>query len=96
MPREANTVAAIRRALLDRGAFVVKLHGGPHQRAGLPDLVVIYRGRTYWFEVKQPGGRPTPLQAATIDAIRAAGGAAYVVTSVAEALRIVDEAEATA
>lgn len=90
MPREANTVAAIRRALLDRGAFVVKLHGGAMQRAGLPDLVVIYRGRTYWFEVKQPGGRPTPLQAATIDAIRAAGGAAYVVTSVAEALRIVD------
>lgn len=90
MPREANTVAAIRRALLDRGAFVVKLHGGAMQRAGLPDLLVVYAGRTLWLEVKQPGGRPTPLQAATIDAIRAAGGAAYVVTSVAEALRIVD------
>ena len=91
MPREAAIVDAIRKALQARGAFVDKDHGGPYQRAGLPDLVAILDGRTVWIECKRPGEIPTPLQRLTLEQIRAAGGHATVAHSVAEALRFVDE-----
>jgi hypothetical protein len=62
----------------------LKIHGGPMQRAGVPDLMVIYHGRVLFFELKTPGNPPTPLQSETIHRILHAGGFATVVTSVEE------------
>ncbi len=54
--------------------WVTKVHGGPYQQAGLPDLRIIYRGRSIDVEVKDKGKKPTRLQMATMRKIAAAGG----------------------
>lgn len=64
----------------------VKLHGGPMQTAGLPDLHVLVNGMPFYLEVKRPGGKATTLQEATMEKIATAGGATRVVSSAVEAL----------
>lgn len=86
MPKEKNIVAAILRALRERGYWAVKLHGGPYQVAGLPDVLAIKDGRAAWVEVKQPGERATPIQEATIEKLRQAGCLAFVATSANEVI----------
>jgi hypothetical protein len=49
--------------------------------AGVPDRVLITQGGTVFIEFKRPGGRVTPLQAAMMRKITAAGGRCYVITS---------------
>lgn len=44
------------------GVIVVKLHGGGYQKAGLPDIVVMYQGITLWIEIKNPKSDTTKLQ----------------------------------
>jgi hypothetical protein len=73
--------------------FCWKEHGGAYGTAGIPDIICCYRGRFVAFEVKQPGGRPTALQAATIAKIQAADGVAHVVTSASEVRHILHELE---
>ena len=86
---EKDIVAAILRLLKKRPrCFAWKTHGGMYGTAGIPDIIACVDGRFYAFEVKQPGGRLTRLQAATLDKIRAAGGVAAMVTSVEEAGRV--------
>lgn len=68
-----------------------KVRGGPMQVAGVPDLYVLCNGMPFHLEVKRPGGKATPLQAATMDAINEAGGVARVVTSAVEALEVMVE-----
>ena len=82
---EASLVRSISR-LVDEfpQLVIVKTQGGPNRR-GLPDLIGCYRGRSIAWEVKIPGGRPTPLQAAEIERWRKAGALSAVVTSVDEA-----------
>jgi len=88
MQREGRLVNRIRTAILREHpeAIVIKLHGGPYQQAGLPDLLVVIRGRAVFLEVKRPGGALTPLQEHTIARLRAAGALAEVVRSADEAL----------
>jgi len=65
----------------------MKIHGGPHQLAGVPDLLCLRQGRAVFLEVKQPGKKATPLQAARMNEIETQGGAVcHVVTSKADAL----------
>lgn len=73
MPRESVLVTQIVKYLRAHGAFVEKIHGGPTQRAGLPDLTVIYQGKAIWLEVKVPGEKATPIQAQVLEEIRQAG-----------------------
>ena len=82
---EKNIVAAILRLLraLPR-CFAWKTHGGMYGTAGIPDIIACVEGRFCAFEVKQPGRELSPLQAATLDKIKAAGGLACKVTSVEE------------
>lgn len=49
---------------------------------GYPDLVMHWRGRTYAFEVKAPGNRPTDAQEAVHAALEAQGTAVAVVRSI--------------
>ena len=48
-------------------------------RAGIPDLVCCYNGRFLGIECKAGKGKTTALQERELDAIRAAGGFAFVV-----------------
>jgi len=87
---EKDIVSAIMRYLKTvPGCFAWKEHGGMYGTAGLPDIICCYRGRFAGFEVKTPAGRLSKLQAVTIAKIRAAGGAAFVVTSVGEVKEII-------
>jgi hypothetical protein len=84
---EANLVAAIRRYLAANGIRTFKIHGGPYQQAGLPDLLCTIKGRTVWIEVKLPGQAPTKIQAATMAALEADGALCFVARSVEDVRR---------
>lgn len=64
--------------------MVFNIHGGdnPYQDAGIPDLLVCWRGLFIALEVKQPGEKLSRLQEVTVDKIRRADGAAMRVDSV--------------
>lgn len=88
LPRGISmTEATLRRAVLRLirkkwpNAWVL---GGRHSVAGVADLNVCYQGKWIALELKRPGRHPTPLQRATLEKIRAAGGAACVIRSVKE------------
>lgn len=68
--------------------FFFKTLGGHGQRAGLPDLIGVIDGRMFGLEIKRPGLKATPLQAATLVRIRDAGGIGEVVTSWDEAREV--------
>jgi hypothetical protein len=103
---ETRLVNRMRKAVSARWpeAFVVKVHGSPYQRAGLPDLLVIVGGRAVWLEVKAqaPGeseeharGRVTALQQVTLDDLARSGAVAGVAITVAEVLAYVASAQRT-
>lgn len=79
---ERDIVAAIVRSAKRQGWWTMKVHGGPYQPAGIPDLMLVKDGRVIWFEVKQPGKKPTPIQVRRMAEIEEQSGArCYVVTS---------------
>ena len=91
---EAAITAAIMRYLKTvPECFYFKEHGGQYGTAGLPDIIVCYRGRFVAFEVKTPSGRPSKLQEITIQRIKAAMGEACIVRSVEEVKQILDTLE---
>ncbi len=68
------------RLLLKReGWFSIKTWGGPYQRPGLPDILVVANGRAVFLELKRPGNRPTELQEATMAELELAGALVRVV-----------------
>ena len=78
--RESALSKAIRSAFAARGARPIKYHGGPYSEAGIPDLLVCYRGFFVYIETKGPGEKPTPIQEARMHDLRQAcaiGGVAY-------------------
>ena len=70
--------------------FFWKEHGGMYGTAGIPDIIICYKGRFVALEVKRPGGKLTRLQAKAIKDIRAAEGGAYIVTSIEEVKEIME------
>jgi hypothetical protein len=54
--------------------------------AGVPDLLLIYRGQVYGLEFKVRGGRLSPTQLATHEQMRAAGAIITTATGIDEAL----------
>jgi len=76
------------------GWWVLNVHGGPYQMAGLPDILVIKAGRAAWMEVKVPGKDPTRLQRHKIkELIEVAGCPATVVYSVGDAKEFLGSVE---
>ena len=90
---EARLGRQIKAALLERGAFGFKIHGGPTMMVGLPDLIFCYRGQFVALEVKMPEGVVSSIQKRRITEIREAGGYAYVVRSVASAVRVLERVD---
>lgn len=82
-PRETGssglTAKVIKRLKQFPNSFVLKLHGAGFQRAGVPDVLFIYKDITLWFETKRLGQSMTPLQKRTMKQIRTAGNGAYVI-----------------
>lgn len=95
---EPNLVRKIKKALEKEGYYAVKVHGGRYS-VGVPDLLVCveeaagYISAFVALEVKLPDKTKnvTELQATNLRAIREAGGCAWVITSVEEALEICKE-----
>lgn len=76
------------------GGWWTKIHGGPFQAAGIPDLIGCVEGLFFALEVKLPrGGVVSEIQEVTMRKIRKKGkGIACVVTSPEEALDVVRSA----
>lgn len=76
-----------------KDCFYWKEHGGQYGTAGIPDIIVCYRGRFIAFECKIGSNKPTVLQAITIRRIIKAGGYALVVRSVDEVRQVISAFE---
>lgn len=70
--------------------FFWKEHGGQFGTAGIPDLIVCYKGKFIAFECKRPGGKPTLLQKITMNKIGKAKGIAKIVTSVEQVREVIE------
>ena len=77
---ERDVIKAIQQLLHKRGAYAIKIHGGPYQPKTI-DLLVCYRGRFIGIEAKDGKKEPTPLQWQVIREIRDAGGTAFPANS---------------
>lgn len=87
MPQtEAQITKKAVEAVRERGHFAVKIHGGPHQVAGLPDICACICGHFVGIEMKKPETRNkvTARQKKKLRDIKAAKGVALVCTSVVE------------
>ena len=73
--------------------FFWKEHGGMYGTAGIPDLIVCYRGRFIGLECKVGKNDATVLQSLTIRRILRAGGYAMVVRSVEEVKQLISAFE---
>jgi len=89
LPRKTNfeeqpedaIVKSIRKALQGSvGGFWFKVHGGPFQMAGIPDLLGCVQGRFIGVEVKRPSKMTnvSPIQQRVIQKINLNGGLAIV------------------
>jgi penicillin-binding protein-related factor A (putative recombinase) len=61
------------------GGHWIKIHASAFQLEGEPDIVGVYNGRFYAFELKQGTYQPTDLQLFKLEKIREAGGIADVI-----------------
>ena len=75
------------------GGFWFKVHGGPFQAAGIPDLIGCAEGCFIAIEVKRPErmDQVSTLQAVTLDQISRSGGLAFVACDPEEAVKRVAE-----
>ena len=73
--------------------FFWKEHGGMYGTAGIPDLIICYKGRFIGLECKVGRNTATALQQQTIRQILKAGGYAVVVKSVGEVKAIIQAFE---
>ena len=89
---EGKITDAIRKALkkMAPDVWFFKIHGGPLQKAGVPDFLVVVRGVAVFLEVKQPKGKISRLQRYVKGQIRKAGGVAEVVYSDIEAQEVIE------
>ena len=86
IPLESAVQKEVLQTLRKHGGFWWKDAAGPYQQQGIPDIIGCYRGHFVGIEVKRPLlGKATPMQQKTMDAIKAAGGYAYIATSARDA-----------
>lgn len=92
-PLEKTIVANGLAAAKAMGWWAVKIHGGPFQLSGLPDVLAIKGGRAAWAEFKRPGEEATKLQSHRLRELSLAGCACAVVHSVGEYREFLANAE---
>jgi hypothetical protein len=91
---ETQLQRRIQRALKDKwpNSYMFKIHGGPYQHVGLPDLIGCIQGRFVALEIKHPD-QYHPLsraQQVIIGRLIGAGGIVAVVETVAQAIEAVE------
>ncbi len=87
---ESKLQAKIKKALkTEFGGKWVKLHGGPFQESGWPDIIGCCRGMFFGIEVKVPGGALDELQIETLKDLASEGACAIVVESIEQTLELV-------
>lgn len=59
--------------------------------AGVPDRIVIHRGRTMFVELKRPGEKPRPLQREVARQMNMAGAMVYCISTTDQVDRFVNE-----
>ena len=92
--RESDLIMKIKNYLKGvKDLFFWKEHGGMYGTAGIPDIIVCYRGKFIAFEAKVGKNKPTVLQEVTIRKILKAGGYATVVRTVYEVKQIIEALE---
>lgn len=85
--REASLQERVLTYLASHGPaiWVMKVHGGRYQRAGIPDVIACIYGRFVGIELKKVGEPPfSPSQALEARAIQEAGGTCVSCSSLAE------------
>lgn len=88
---ESALVSKIKSYLKDKGAYVEKIWGGGFQSAGIPDLIVCYKGRFLGIEVKVGNNKPSEIQLAKIALINNAGGIGIVVWELNSVKKVIEE-----
>lgn len=73
--------------------FFWKEHGGMYGTAGIPDIIICYRGRFIGLECKVGKNKPTVLQSLTIRRILQSGGYAMIVRTVEEVKQLISAFE---
>jgi len=75
------------------GSGAMKLESGRYfktGRPGVPDIVVIMKGRFIGLEVKTPKGRQSEAQEKAQNQIQRAGGEYYIVRSISDVKEILE------
>lgn len=78
MAEEKRFENQVKRYLDSIGAWYLKTISNGYQRAGIPDLLICYKGRFLGVELKAKKGKATPLQEYELKQIRQSGGLAFV------------------
>jgi Holliday junction resolvase len=76
---EGKVKDAVRKLLTEFGIYHFMPPGMGFGRAGIPDIICCFQGKFIAIECKAGRGKTTALQDREIDAIRAAGGTAWVI-----------------
>lgn len=79
MTPEAKVKAAVRKHLVELGAYYFQPVTGGYGSSGVPDIVGCYNGKFFAIECKAGKGKTTALQDRNIALIHTAGGKAIVV-----------------
>lgn len=90
MQPEYRIVQNIKRLIRSRGGWCVKIHGGPYQDAGTPDILACYKGRFIAIEVKTSRGVARPEQKVTQRAITGSGGYALITHLIGDVADVLD------
>ena len=80
MEAERTVEQALKRMVEKAGGCCYKFTSP--SRAGVPDRIVVLRGRVVFVELKATGEKPRALQKAIATTIRKAGGRVYCLSSV--------------
>lgn len=87
---ETGLVVKMKDRLMAEGGWWVKIHGGPFQQAGIPDIIGCWKGRFIGIEAKMPGNGPSGIQKLTLTALEKSGARVGIAYTVKEALAIRD------
>lgn len=87
---ESRIKENILEALRKRGARPVKQYGCIYTEAGMPDLLICYKGRFICMELKRPGEKPTKKQLQVLRSFTRAEATIGIACSVDEAMNILD------
>jgi len=79
MTPEGKLTRKIKLHLKKKKVWHLKVHGGPMQMAGVPDLLLCVKGKFVALELKAPGKKVTRLQQHQMERIKDSGGLAYVI-----------------